>query len=85
VIPGIVGGISMYYSLSLSIFSSSLFFYFLPFPLNILMDIVILVDGRSIAEYGFFQGYNIWTFGAISCQAVGGLIVAVVVKVLLFF
>ncbi|KAJ3417221.1 hypothetical protein HDV05_006427 [Chytridiales sp. JEL 0842] len=41
---------------------------------------VLIMDGGKIAEDGFFQNYTIWTFGAIACQAVGGLIVAVVVK-----
>ncbi|KAJ3288024.1 hypothetical protein HDU76_007740 [Blyttiomyces sp. JEL0837] len=41
---------------------------------------VIMMDGAKIAENGFFQGYTAWTFGAIGCQAIGGLIVALVVK-----
>ncbi|KAJ2850895.1 UDP-galactose transporter Gms1 [Coemansia brasiliensis] len=41
---------------------------------------VFIVDGQEISTNGFFYGYTGWTYGAIACQAVGGLIVAVVVK-----
>ncbi|KAJ3223648.1 hypothetical protein HDU78_011239 [Chytriomyces hyalinus] len=41
---------------------------------------VYFMDGAAIADNGFFEGYTAWTFGAISCQAIGGLIVALVVK-----
>ncbi|KAI8823047.1 nucleotide-sugar transporter-domain-containing protein [Fimicolochytrium jonesii] len=41
---------------------------------------VLIMDGEVIREGGFFQGYNAWTWGAIMCQAIGGLIVALVVK-----
>ncbi|KAJ3091179.1 hypothetical protein HK102_001416 [Quaeritorhiza haematococci] len=41
---------------------------------------VYVMDRDVVAENGFFHGYNAWTWSAIACQAVGGLIVAVVVK-----
>lgn len=37
-------------------------------------------DGEGVWEKGFFYGYNMIVVGAITCQAVGGLIVAMVVK-----
>lgn len=37
-------------------------------------------DGAAIAEHGFFQGYNTTVWIVIIMQAVGGLLVAVVVK-----
>ena len=41
---------------------------------------VIFVDGEKIAKTGFFAGYNwvVWT--AITFQAVGGVIVAMVIN-----
>ncbi|ORX49292.1 nucleotide-sugar transporter [Piromyces finnis] len=40
----------------------------------------LLLDGSTIAERGFFGGYTRWTVLTISCQAFGGIIVAIVVK-----
>jgi UDP-galactose transporter len=41
---------------------------------------VIIKDGLEIARDGFFAGYNGVVWSAIVCQAVGGLLVAVVVN-----
>jgi UDP-galactose transporter len=40
----------------------------------------ILKDGREIQTIGFFAGYNNVVWAAIICQAVGGLLVALVVN-----
>ncbi|CAG8506475.1 6780_t:CDS:1 [Ambispora gerdemannii] len=37
-------------------------------------------DGVNVAEKGFFFGYNMVVWAAIVCQAIGGIIVALVVK-----
>ncbi|KAJ2313631.1 UDP-galactose transporter Gms1 [Coemansia sp. RSA 2611] len=41
---------------------------------------VLAVDGQQIRHTGFFYGYSWWTCGAIACQALGGIVVALVVK-----
>ncbi|KAJ3027300.1 UNVERIFIED_CONTAM: hypothetical protein HDU68_004087 [Siphonaria sp. JEL0065] len=41
---------------------------------------VFTIDGSAVLAGGFFHGYNGWTFGAIACQALGGLLVSLVVK-----
>ncbi|KAI8617349.1 nucleotide-sugar transporter-domain-containing protein [Chytriomyces sp. MP71] len=42
---------------------------------------VCVMDGAFISKNGFFHGYSVWTFATIACQALGGLIVSLVVKV----
>ncbi|EPT27586.1 UDP-galactose transporter subfamily protein [Toxoplasma gondii ME49] len=37
-------------------------------------------DGDKIQQYGFFQGYNVIVWSAVLLQALGGLIVAAVLK-----
>ncbi|RIB11069.1 nucleotide-sugar transporter-domain-containing protein [Gigaspora rosea] len=37
-------------------------------------------DGSDVWEKGFFHGYNLIVLSAIACQAIGGIIVALVVK-----
>jgi UDP-sugar transporter A1/2/3 len=41
---------------------------------------VLLKDGQAVRRDGFFYGYSSWAYAAILCQALGGLIVAMVVK-----
>lgn len=45
-----------------------------------LIFVVGIQDGRKVATDGFFAHYNILTWVVISIQAIGGLIVALVVK-----
>lgn len=45
-----------------------------------LVFVVLLQDGATIAERGFFVNYNALTWTVIGIQASGGLIVALVVK-----
>ncbi|KAH8556095.1 nucleotide-sugar transporter-domain-containing protein [Umbelopsis sp. PMI_123] len=45
-----------------------------------LVFVVGIQDGRKVATDGFFAHYNILTWVVISIQAIGGLIVALVVK-----
>ncbi|KAL7750464.1 hypothetical protein RI367_004238 [Sorochytrium milnesiophthora] len=41
---------------------------------------IYMVDGTAVATNGFLYGYTGWAYAAIICQAVGGIIVALVVK-----
>jgi solute carrier family 35 (UDP-sugar transporter), member A1/2/3 len=41
---------------------------------------VLIKDGSAIAQDGFFAGYNGVVWAAIACQAIGGLLVALVVN-----
>ncbi|RKP09603.1 nucleotide-sugar transporter-domain-containing protein [Thamnocephalis sphaerospora] len=41
---------------------------------------VFMMDGDGVREHGFWYGYNVWTWTTIGLQAVGGILVAVVVK-----
>ncbi|RKO90124.1 nucleotide-sugar transporter-domain-containing protein [Blyttiomyces helicus] len=41
---------------------------------------VMWYDGAAVSRDGYFYGYTIWTYITIGCQALGGLVVAVVVK-----
>ena len=40
---------------------------------------VMFVDGEAIAKHGFFTGYNWVVWSVITCQALGGIIVALCV------
>lgn len=40
---------------------------------------VLFVDGEDISKYGFFTGYNWVVWNVITCQALGGIIVALCV------
>lgn len=41
---------------------------------------VMFIDGEEIAKYGFFVGYNWVVWAAIGLQALGGVVVAMVVS-----
>ncbi|XP_026231037.1 solute carrier family 35 member A3b isoform X1 [Anabas testudineus] len=41
---------------------------------------MIVYDGQSVRESGMFQGYNFVTYTVVVLQALGGLVVAVVIK-----
>ncbi|XP_072130220.1 UDP-N-acetylglucosamine transporter-like [Mobula birostris] len=41
---------------------------------------VYVYDGRRIHEHGFFQGYNKITWIVVTLQALGGLVIAAVIK-----
>eukprot|EP00922_Rhytidocystis_sp_ex-Travisia-forbesii_P026375 GHVS01038627.1.p1 GENE.GHVS01038627.1~~GHVS01038627.1.p1 ORF type:complete len:247 (+),score=24.04 GHVS01038627.1:482-1222(+) len=41
---------------------------------------VVVADGHQIVSGGVFQGYNMWVWTVVVLQAVGGLIVAAVLK-----
>jgi UDP-sugar transporter A1/2/3 len=41
---------------------------------------VIIKDGEAVRQHGFFQGYSTFALLTILCQALGGLLVALVVK-----
>ncbi|KAJ3147858.1 hypothetical protein HDU86_007853 [Geranomyces michiganensis] len=39
-----------------------------------------MLDGKEIAERGFWAGYGVWPLFAVACSAAGGIIVALVVQ-----
>ncbi|KAJ8011267.1 hypothetical protein DPEC_G00056380 [Dallia pectoralis] len=41
---------------------------------------VFVYDGKQVKESGFFQGYNSLTWTVVALQALGGLVVATVIK-----
>jgi len=41
---------------------------------------VLLMDGKTVFEKGFFTGYSIWTWIAIIFHSLGGLLITFVVK-----
>ncbi|KAJ3137728.1 hypothetical protein HDU90_001679 [Geranomyces variabilis] len=41
---------------------------------------LFMLDGKEIAERGFWAGYGVWSCFAVACSAAGGIIVALVVQ-----
>ncbi|KAJ3151602.1 hypothetical protein HDU89_002046 [Geranomyces variabilis] len=41
---------------------------------------LFMLDGKEIAERGFWAGYGVWPCFAVACSAAGGIIVALVVQ-----
>ncbi|XP_017573256.1 solute carrier family 35 member A3a isoform X1 [Pygocentrus nattereri] len=41
---------------------------------------MLLYDGERVREHGMFQGYNSITWAVVSLQALGGLVIAAVIK-----
>ncbi|KAJ3185622.1 hypothetical protein HDU87_000246 [Geranomyces variabilis] len=41
---------------------------------------LVMLDGKEIAERGFWAGYGMWPLFAVACSAAGGIIVALVVQ-----
>ncbi|XP_075257582.1 UDP-galactose translocator-like isoform X2 [Convolutriloba macropyga] len=50
------------------------------FGFSLGMVAVYITDGEQVLKLGFFYGYNRWTVAVILNQALGGLIIACVVK-----
>ena len=50
------------------------------FGLIIALSAAFLKDGKIILEKGFFNGYNVFVWSTVAVQALGGLLVAIVIK-----